>query len=310
MLATRVFRWSALPLAVALVAGGCDFAQIAAQSSTKLFDRASVGGEAHWDYELLGDALPMAIVQNEGVLSMEPWDPDMLQQTIQTNYSYAYGWLEDRMQRAELEGDFERASHLRKRARLLYLRSRELSKFWMRRHADGLDKALQKDVGGFEKWLEASFQDEWYAPMLFWFGASWGSFINISRDDMTAVADLPYAQALVKHSVKLDPTYFHAGGLNFLGTSEAESMSGDLQKAKGYFERALRITDRRALLIQYNYARSYAIQEQDRELFVSLLEEVLNAGDIGPTMRMQNQIAKRRARRKLDNVDKYFAAAP
>jgi len=53
-------------------------------------------------------------------------------------------------------------------------------------------------------------------------------------------------------------------------------------------------------------ARTYAVRRGDRELYVSLLREVLEAGDINPEQRLTNMIAKRRAARYLAQVDERF----
>ncbi|MEZ4286780.1 MAG: TRAP transporter TatT component family protein [Polyangiales bacterium] len=44
------------------------------------------------------------------------------------------------------------------------------------------------------------------AERLLWAGYAWGSYINMSKDDMAAVADLDFAKALFERSVELDPT--------------------------------------------------------------------------------------------------------
>ncbi len=53
-------------------------------------------------------------------------------------------------------------------------------------------------------------------------------------------------------------------------------------------------------------ARLHAVDTHDRALFVALLQEVLEAEDVAPSMRLSNQIAKRRAGRYLRPVDALF----
>ena len=71
---------------------------------------------------------------------------------------------------------------------------------------------------------------------------------------------------------------------------------------------ALTLTDRKFLLIQYNYARTYAVATNNRELFDRLIQEVLDAGDISPENRLPNKIAQRRARRLRAQADELFFA--
>ena len=123
---------------------------------------------------------------------------------------------------------------------------------------------------------------------------------------MEAVADLPYAQALVQRSVDLDRSYYNATGLTFMGVAESSALSAELERAKAYFDEALAETDRRALMIQVNMARHYAVRAGDRALYEKLLNEVLEAGDLLPTARLANRIARVRAELYLDNEDQLF----
>jgi hypothetical protein len=289
-----------------LLLAGCDITRLTANSTANLFERAAPAFQEHWDYELAGKALPSNIIQSEGVLRVVPDNEKVLLQAIRAYTGYAYGWIEDDMEAAELEGDLERADHLRERAGLMYVRARDLGQHWIGLHADGMQPAVEGGLPAFEAWLEEHFDEPEHAPMLLWTGYPWGSYINVRKDDMAAVADLPFAKALVKRSVDLDPDYFYGAGLTFLATSEAMAMGGDLEAAKEKFERALAVTERRSFVVQVNYARSYAIKTQDKELYVKLLREVVEAGDVLPEARLQNQIAKRRAARYLEQTEMYF----
>ena len=142
--------------------------------------------------------------------------------------------------------------------------------------------------------------------MLLWAGTSWGSAINVGKNDMSLVPDLPFARALVERSVELDDTIDYGAGWNFLAVVHAESLGGDLEKSRELFERALEQTERRSLLVQLSYAQSYSVKVGDRDLFVQLLSEVLEAGDVLPARRMSNVLAKRRAARLLRRVDEFF----
>jgi hypothetical protein len=126
---------------------------------------------------------------------------------------------------------------------------------------------------------------------------------------MNMLADAPLARSLLERSVELDPSYADAGGLGVLGTVEAsfpELFGGDLNKAKAYYDRALQLCNRRNHLIVLSYAKTYAVAKQDRELFVRLLREILEAPDQGDDMRMNNKVARHRAQRYIQRVDEWF----
>ena len=287
------------------LASGCDLTKFTADSTANLFQEAAPAFNEHWDYEMAGQAAPGSILQLEGVWRVTPDNEIILMQLAQSYTGYAYGWVEDELELID-PMDFEREEHIRTRARLMYLRARNFAFRMIRNEADGFDEARAAGLPEFQAWLREEFDDEEDAAMLLWAGYPWGSAINVSRDDPMLIADLGFARALVERSVELDPTYFNAAGLTFLGVATAEGLGGNPQDAVQFFERALELTDRKFLLIQYNYARSYAVRTQNRELFDRLLTEVEEAGDINPSARLPNKIAKRRARRLRQNASQFF----
>ena len=171
---------------------------------------------------------------------------------------------------------------------------------------EDVDVALKGAVDDLEAWLYGAFAEKEDAPMLMWHGYAWGSYINMSKDDMEAVADLAYAKAFVARSIELDPDYYHATGYTFMGVATASEIAGDLDQVKAYFEKALDATERRALQTQVNMARYYAVKTGDRALFDALLDEVMEAHDPLPEARLANRMARERAALYIDNADQLF----
>ena len=285
---------------------GCDTTKLTADSTSELFVRAAPAFEEYWDYDVAGDAAPATIVQLEGILRIVPDNQNLLLQLARAYTGYAFGWIEDEAEEAEFAGDFEKAEHLQKRARLMYLRATDLLKHSVGLKAKGLDKATKGGADELNAWLEKNFKSEDDAQLLLWTGYSWGSYVNMSKDDMEAVADLGYAKAFVRRSVELDPSHYNSAGLTFLGVATASAMAADLDEARGYFDEALTRTERGSLITHVNMARHYAVKKGDRELFEKLCNEVLEAGDLIPENRLANRIARRRAQRYLDHADDLF----
>ena len=73
----------------------------------------------------------------------------------------------------------------------------------------------------------------------------------------------------------------------------------ELPDSKRHFDRALEINGGNALLTKVNLAVKYYCAMGEKENYVNTLNEVLEAGDVLPAQRLQNTIAKRRARRYL-----------
>jgi len=296
---------SALGVLCIVVLGGCDVAKFTADSTVGLFTRAAPAFESYWDYDLAGEALPATIVQFEGILRVIPDNEAILAQLSQAYIAYAYGWVEADVEAFEFEGEYDEAEVQRRRARTMYLRALDLTRHTVRLHNEGVDSAVGGTVDDLEAWLQ-EFVEEKDAEILLWHGYAWGSYINAAKDDMEAVADLEYAKAFVVRSIELDPDYYHAAGYTFMGVATASEMAGNMDEAKAYFEKAMARTERRALQVQVNMARYYAVKEGDRELFDKLLAETMDAHDPLPEARLANVMARQRAALYIDNADQLF----
>ncbi len=289
-----------------LVSLGCDLTKLTAEQTAGLFHRGSPSIEQYWDYRTAGDGFPGTLLQLEAVASVVPEDERILYLLVQSYVAFGYGWLEDRVEELELAGQTEAAEEERTRARQAYTRARDLGIHWLRIDHDGFDEARSNGIENFERWLDDEFDDAEQAEQLFWTGYAWGSFINLSLDDISAIGDLALAKALVARSVELDPNYFHSSGLTFLAVAESQELSGNMDRAKELFDQALAQTERKSLIIQVNMAKYYAVKKGDRALYEQLLNEVLAAGNPDPAQRLNNEIAKRRAKRYLAQANDLF----
>ncbi len=308
---TRWIRHLTLAATVATLVGqaGCDLTRLTANSTANVFERAGGVLERHFDQELVGRALPSSIMQLEGVFSIVP-DNERLGITLMRAYvSYTFGWVEDEMQIAQDRGDLEEEERILARARLLYTRAMNIGIHLMRMRDPGIDAALEGGHEGFVAYLAEHYTEPGDVPVVFWTGYAWGSAINAGRDDPEMILNLPYARSTVERSVAIDPSFFNYSGLTFLAVVNAalpEALGGNPEEARRLFEQALELTERRFLTVQVSYARTYAVQTQNRDLYVRLLREVVDAGDPEPSARLANRIARRRAIRWLQRTDQLF----
>ena len=166
----------------------------------------------------------------------------------------------------------------------------------------------EMSLADFTQALQKTDRDQ--VGPLFWGGYGWALWIAAQKGAPAALADLPKVEGLMQRVVALDDTYYRGGAHLFLGIyygSKPKMYGGRPELARQHFERALAINQRRFLPVQVAYAEHYARPVMDRELYRSLLEEVL-AFDLAsqPELTLSNQIAQRRARRLLDSIDDYF----
>jgi len=264
--------------------------------------------ERHFDTELAGEALPGTIVQAEGLLSVVPDDGALALTTARAYTSYAFGWVEDAEEEARLDGDASQARAHRVRAIALYERAWVLARRAVRLRAASYDEASEGSIGDYRIWLEQTFTEPSDAPLLFWAGYARGRYIN-ARWPRSRRRDRAYAIAMVARSVELDRAYYGASGLALSAYVATMRPGADLDEASASWERALDVSEHNNLLIQLTMARTYARRRQDREMYIRLLREIIDAEPENPDLRLSNRLARRRAVRDLAHIEQTFPLA-
>jgi len=244
------------------------------------------------DLSFAEEALPGNIKLLEVMLKNDPENERLLMLISQGYSSYALGYLEDSLQ---------------DRARDFYKRGRDFGLRMLRQDA-GVARALDGTIDDLRAALATRDKD--LVPAAFWTAFGWGSYIYLSLDNMDAIGDLPRTEALMEFVAQHDSTYYFGGAHVFLGTlfgSRPRMLGGNPERAKAHFETALRLNGGKFLMTYVYYARSYAVQTQDQQLFNELLTKVESASlDILPEFRLANAIAKQKARRLLSHQSDVF----
>ncbi|MBI2975020.1 MAG: hypothetical protein HYY43_05470, partial [Deltaproteobacteria bacterium] len=117
-------------------------------------------------------------------------------------------------------------------------------------------------------------------PNLFWTAFNWGSFINMSREDIIAAADLPRVQLIVDRVIEIQPDFQCGVAYAFKGALLAGNpfLTGSKpETAKPYFEKALLSCNGAYLMTKVMYAEWYAKAIGDQKLFKDILDEVTSA---------------------------------
>lgn len=298
-----------LLLTALVLASGCDLQKFAANQTVDVFKRGGQAFNEAWDYELARAAAPAGIMQLEGLYRVADDNQELMVEIAKAYCGYAYGFVEDDLQAAVYEGaELEKEDAIRSRGRMLYMRARNVAFAAMEMEEEGLQASLEKGLEAFQAYLKKFDDAEDHTPMLFWGAYGWGASIKLAtatEDAFELVADVAFARVMMERAVELNPNYFSGSGPIFLGTLEATSMGGDMEKARRYFEQALELTNRKAHQVHLNYAESYAVKTGNRELFDTLIAEILAAEDV-PDQRMANKIAYRRAKRLAEHADELF----
>jgi hypothetical protein len=310
-------------LALALLSSGCEnfLAGFAAGSTVRVVSRGSVGLQRAADPAMAEAAIPGSLSTLEALLVIKP-DSEPLHETMARSYaSYGFGFMEDHMEAAQAADDEPHVEYYRARSTAAYLRARQLSfemlSIW-EPDDGGVEGAIHRGLDAWRRYL-AQFDQQSEGGIMFWGAYSWARYIGLHRDDPNALADLPYVVAMADRAKALDHTYngFAPHGLvGGLASAAPAAMGGRPDIGRQEFDAAIAATQRHNLMYLVMEARIVAVPLQDRALFRSLLQEVINAGDVDADLRLNNVLAKRRAFRYLAQIDELFgpdesaAAAP
>lgn len=289
-------------------AAACDMKRLGAEASVDIIADGAAALEGYFDDRIALAAIPGMILQLETLRLTLPEDRRVTGVLMKAYVTYGYGWLEEDLEAAQQEGDFARQAPLLARLRRVYRRVKDLGLGALRRRDDGLDAARFR-LPAWEAYLERKCRSPADAELLLWTGYGWISEIRAAADVPELVLELPQARALVERSVELRPAYAHYAGTLLLAALDAArpaALGGNPARARSRFEQVLRQTGRKVFAVHYAYAKSYAVQMQDRALFVELLREVVEGGDPLRGARLSNRIAQRRSMRLLSRVDELF----
>jgi tetratricopeptide (TPR) repeat protein len=250
------------------------------------------------DFEMARSSVAAGLAQFEGMHRLAPDNTDALYLLTKGWAGYGFAIAEDDMEAAVDKGDDEMAAYHKKRARMAYERAVFYGLELLRHEDDGFEKSRRNEET-FKKWLDSNFDDKEDAENLFWVGYAWLGRVNIAKDEPALVGDLFIGVTMLEKSVQLNPEYNHYAGTTALAAYHARTAMSEMDQSQKMFEEAIAKTNRKALVIQLNYATRWACNKGDKALYEKLINEVLTADDPDPQQRFTNTLAKRRARRAL-----------
>jgi hypothetical protein len=294
---------------VTLMVAGCSLNEFTVNSTAPVMKIASQSFNEESDLQLAHDAIPAQLKTADGFLAASPKNMNLLEVVSQGYAEYAFGFLEDELE--ALPDDEKHTAErqtLTRRATGLYDRALAYALRYLVQCDKGFPAAFKKDLDATNAAAQRLKKDA--VPGLFLAALSLASAINLNRDDLTRVVELPKAIALLKRVHELDPKFYNGGAAMSLGvvySAQGKAMGGDPEGAKKLFEEADAVSGGKYLMTKVMMAKSYAVIVQDRALYESTLKAVLAAPpDLWPEQRLANELAKRRAARYLAHVEDYF----
>jgi hypothetical protein len=278
-------------LGIAVTLSGC-VQSIAVSTVGGLVDEGYGAFTEEDDLAFAESSLPGNLKLIEVLLKSEPENERLLRLASQGYASYALAFVEDT--------DPERA-------RAFYLRGRDYGLRILRQDEE-LARAIEDSPDRLRTVLASRPKD--LVPAVFWTAFGWGGYVQLALTSPDALADIPRVEAMMEFVAERDSAFYYGGAHIFLGTiagMRPRLLGGDPERSRSHFETALRLNGGAFLMTYVYYAKSYAVQTLDEELFVSLLETVRDAPlEILPENRLANNVAKRKARQLLARRPELF----
>ena len=273
----------------ALASTGCGYAR--SRLAESLMADVAAATAKHDDVTLVSQAVPTFLLLLEGMIEDDPGNPGLRTEAAKGYTSYGV------LVEAEDPG----------RARRVYSRAMDHGRRAIMRN-DRAAALLDSPYPDFTNITEVLEMKDLEA--VFWAASAWGAWISLNTGSMAALADLPRVILLMEWVLEQDETYQDGSPHIFLGIYHAAlppMLGGQPEKARFHFERAVELTEEQSAIVFVQMARFYAVQQFDRELYVSLLERALAIpADSVPELTLQNEAAHRQARRLLRETDDIF----
>lgn len=270
----------------------CSMAKLTVRASMPMIEGGIQALNMETDLALAEGAFPANIELLEGMLINDPGNQQLHEYAAQAYYGYAYGFVEDAQPQ---------------RASRMYMRGLEHGKTALA--LAGLDRQrLEGELEPFQQAIDDLDRDAIGA--LFWTASNWAKWIDINRDQVGSLAQLPRAVALMRRTLELEEHYFNSGPHIFFGVyygSRSPMLGGDFEKSASHFQQARRANDDRLLIIDVLQAEYLQRQKFDRAAFHRHLVRVLQAPeDLYPEQGLINSIAKHKAGLLLKKEEQWF----
>jgi hypothetical protein len=262
-----------------------------AGATARLLEDVAKASYKQSDLNLIREGMPSYLMLIDGLVEALPQNERLLITAAQAYASYASAFVEEEN---------------KEYARGLYARAKNYA---FRALAQiGFENPVSRPFEEFEIGLRQLAEKD--VPYIFWTASCWGSWISMNQRSMEAMAELPRAELMMKRVLKLNEAFYYGGAHIFMGVLDAsrpKMAGGDLARAQNHFLKAIELGGGKFLMAKIYYADSFAKKAFDKELYISILKDVLETpSDVIPELTLLNTVAHSKAEKMLENVDEYF----
>jgi hypothetical protein len=260
----------------------CSFNKLAVNTSSGLLYNASNQVETETNYESFRLGVPANLLLIEGLLSESPENLDILASLTKGYAGYAFVINETDMQNEEW-GELKSETG-KSQALFNYTRALNFGLRYLKLNRISLNDLISRinEPHGITHFLEKKLSSEKRDLELVLFTAqSLASLINLQKENISLVAQLPMVQAMFDWVCMKDPKINYGTCDIFYGALEAgrpKMLGGNPEKGKEIFLRAI-INHPHNWLIRTSYMLYYLIPQNDKVGFEIQLEYLKDRQD-------------------------------
>lgn len=260
---------------IPIVFSSCSFNRMAVNSSGHLLYESSKSAEAENNYELFKSAVPGNLMLMEGLLSQSPDNKDILASLTKGYAGYAFAINESDMLNEDW-GELK-TENGKNQALFNYTRALNFGLRYLKQSQIDLNELVgrmnepQGITHLLDKRLSADKQD---LELVLFTAQSLAGLINLQKDNISLVAQLPIAKSMFDWVCMKDPKINYGMCDIFYGAYEAgrpKMLGGNPEKGKEIFLRAIE-NHPHNWLIRASFMQYYLIPQNDKDGFEQQLE--------------------------------------
>lgn len=285
-----------VPLFFALA--GCSLQKMALRSATPVFEESSRGmmKEGNWDF--FKASAPGNIKFLELIWLQDKKNEELLSVLIKSYAGYAYTIHETLYLKDQISGDEESSS--KKDAITFYTRALDYGVRYLDEKGISHKELLSSDDKKLKKKLESLGEEDFIAVL--YTAQSWGSLINLQKDNVVLVSQLGQVKTLFDFVCSKKPDIDHNVCDIFYGQFYAgrpKMLGGDPEKGEELFLKAIKLHPKN-LLLRLSYIQQVILPAMDAERYekeAALLKEEITKWEdsrSNSSLNLYNAIAKKR----------------
>tara|TARA_Y100001970_G_scaffold287348_1_gene411784 strand:- start:1304 stop:2197 length:894 start_codon:yes stop_codon:yes gene_type:complete len=247
------------------------------------------------------------VVKTKEKIEKSENDINALKEGVEQFTTYAFGFLIEESDRAMLD-NYSRAKEL----------ELEAHNYFIDAVAYG-DTAISILYKNYIEWVSDNNHDIIINPkkedldLFYWTAASYGGAISSSGGDPAWIIKLPRVGKLLNSIVAIDSSWNNGAALvaliSFTMNNPLIKPSQADKISKNLFDSAIKASGGLDMGPYLTYAESVSKVRQNKDEFISLLNEALKIGSSSSSsneFQITNTISKNRAEWLLDNIDEFF----